>query len=110
MRRLTPVLIFVILFVAAAIYLPGFSKYLGLKRREDHLAREIKRLETEIFTLKQKEHLLKTDLRRLEEVVREELGLVKPGEVIYRAAEENPKTSEKSVSGRPKPPAENGTN
>jgi cell division protein FtsB len=90
MRRLTPLWIFIFIFAAGAIFLPGVSKYLKLKRKEEQLAKDIKRLETQINDLKQEEYLLKTDVTRLEEIVRSELGLVRPGEVIYRAVEDKP--------------------
>lgn len=93
MRRLTPVWIFIILFVAAVIYLPGISKYLSLKRKQAQLSEEIKRLENEIESLRQEEHLLTTNMAHLEEVMRSELGLVKPGEVIYRIVEEPTKSA-----------------
>ena len=88
MKRLTPVWIFIFIFVAGAVYLPGLSKYLKLKRKEEQLVKDIQRFHGEIDALKQEEHLLRTNVTRLEEVVREELGLVKPGEVIYRVAEQ----------------------
>lgn len=88
MRRLTPVWIFLLVFAAGAIYLPSLSKYMKLKRKEDELSQTIARLQAEIETMKKEEHLLRTDVARLEEVVRQELGLVKPGEVIYKVVEE----------------------
>ena len=88
MRRLTPLWIFIFIFAVGAVYLPGLSKYLKLKHKEDELASDINRLEAQINALRQEEHLLRTDLAHLEEVVREELGLVKPGEMIYKIVEE----------------------
>lgn len=93
MRRLTPIWFFILIFAAGAIYLPGFSKYMALKRKEEQVSAEIKKLRAEIEGLKQEEQLLKTNVARLEEVVREELGLVKPGEVVYRVVEEQPETT-----------------
>jgi len=88
MRHLKLVWILVLVIVLSAVYLPGFSKYLKLKRKETTLTQEMYRLESEIKRLREEEHLLRTDVTRLEEVVREELGLVKPGEVIYKVVEE----------------------
>lgn len=88
MRRLTPLWIFILIFVAGAIYLPGLSKYLKLKRRDIQLDRELEQLKTQIGQLHREEHLLKTDLTKLEEAVREELGLVKPGEIVVKVIEE----------------------
>ena len=88
MRRLTPLWIFILIFVAGAIYLPGLSKYLKLKRRDIQLYRELEQLKAQIVQLHGEEHLLKTDLTKLEEAVREELGLVKPGEIVVKVIEE----------------------
>jgi len=101
MRPLTPVWFFILIFAAAAIYLPGFSKYTALKRKEEQVSAEIKKLRGEIEGLKQEEQLLKTNVARLEEVVREELGLVKPGEVVYRVIEERPEAT--AVNGTTEP-------
>ena len=100
MKRLTPLLIFILIFGVAAIYLPGLSKYLKLKRKETDLRLEIERLQSQIAQLERDEHLLKTDLTRLEQVVREELGLVKPGETVIRVVEEE-------VPQKPTAPAKN---
>ena len=62
MKRLTPVWIFVLVFLAGAIYLPGFSKYLKLKNRESQLERDIGHLKTQISDLAREEELLKTDV------------------------------------------------
>ena len=81
-------LILAVLLAAVLIYLPSFSKYLKLRHKERDLGREIARLQDQIVEIQKEEHLLKTDLTKLEAVVREELGLVKPGEVVYRVVEE----------------------
>ena len=87
-KRLAPYWLFLIIFLAGIVYLPGATKYLKLKRKEAELTNEISHLNTEIKKLKQEEQLLKTDLSRLEQVVREELGLVKPGEIVVKVVEE----------------------
>ena len=88
MKRLTPLLIFILIFGVVAVYLPGLSKYLKLKRKETDLRHEVERLQSQIAQLERDEHLLKTDLTRLEQVIREELGYVKPGETVIRVVEE----------------------
>ena len=88
MRRLTPLWLFILLFIAAIVYLPGLSKYLKLKRREANLDRETRGLQSEIAQSREEERLIKTDPVRFEQAVREELGLVRPGEVIYKVVEE----------------------
>ena len=100
MRRLTPLWFLVVILAVAIIYLPGLSKYLKLKRKDSDLEREVNRLESEIARIQKEEHLLKTDLTRLEEVVREELGLVKPGEIVYKVVEEEVPVPNKPISDR----------
>ena len=98
MRRFTPLWFLILALIIAIIYLPGLSKYLKLKRKDTDLEREVKRLENEIARIQEEEHLLKTDLTRLEEVVREELGLVKPGEIVYKVVEEEVPPLDKATS------------
>ncbi len=88
LKRLSPFWLFLIVFAVGMIYLPGVTKYLKLKRKETELSTEINRLSSDIKKLKEEEHLLKTDLTQLEQVVREELGLVKPGEIVVKVVEE----------------------
>ena len=88
LRRFGPFGLFLILFVGTIIYMPGTTKYLKLKRKESELTNEITRLNKDIKQLKEEERLLKTDVSRLEQVAREELGLVKPGEIVVKVVEE----------------------
>ena len=87
-KRLNPLWAVLVIFALAIVYLPGLTKYLKLKRKEVELGEEINRLKTEISKLRKEEHLMKTDIGRLEQVVREELGLVKPGEKVIKVIEE----------------------
>ena len=102
-RRLTPFWIFLILFALSVVYLPGFTKYLKLKRRETELSSEIDRLNSAIKKLRQEERLLKTDVSRLEQVMREELGLVKPGEIVVKVVEEEIPENNPSSETKPNP-------
>ncbi len=88
LRRFGPFGLFLLLFIGMLIYMPGATKYLKLKRKEVELTTEITRLNKDIKKLKEEERLLKTDVSRLEQVAREELGLVKPGEIVVRVVEE----------------------
>ena len=88
MRRFIFFGLIVIIFVAGVVYLPGLSKYLKFKTKERALDEQIAKVEREIEALREEEQLLKSDVGRLEEVVREELGLVRPGEVVYKVVEE----------------------
>lgn len=76
--------LFAIFFVFALIYLPGFSKYQELRRKESQIIREIERLRDISLKLAEEEERLKNDPEYLEKVARENLGRVRPGEVVYK--------------------------
>ncbi len=83
-----PFFFLILLFVAAVIffwvYFPVLSRYRELKQQQDKLAHEITDLDAKIVTLIEERRLLQEDHNYLEKVIREELGLVKPGEIIYK--------------------------
>jgi len=84
-RIIAAVIALILLFLFAN---QGFRKMM-------HNRRELKRLETEIGQLKEKNRLLKEELARsthdlayLERIARRDLGLIQPGEIEYRFIEE----------------------
>jgi len=77
-------LIFGSIIFLVAIYLPSFTQYRELKRQDEQLAQEISELKVVNNALEKEAQLLRTDVKYLEKVVREDLGLVKPGEVVYK--------------------------
>ena len=72
-----------IVLMLAWIYLPSITRYRELKTEEDHLNQKIREIDAQIKTLADERHLLQTDVAYLEKVIREELGFVKPGEIVY---------------------------
>ncbi len=77
-------------------YFPTLSRYQDLKIEEDRITRELADLDAKIKALQEERHLLKNDMEYLEKVIRRELGLVKPGEIVYKLVpEEEAKTPEK---------------
>lgn len=56
-----------------------------LKRQEMELSREIERLSAERAELQKEIELLNTD-SYIEELARDQLGLVKPGEILYKVS------------------------
>ena len=83
-----PLIFFLLLFAVAIIffwvYFPVISKYRELKQQQDKVEHEIKDLDAKIEALVEERRLLQEDHSYLEKVIREELGLVKPGEIIYK--------------------------
>lgn len=74
------ILIFLVLFW---IYFPSISRYRELKLEEEKINKRIQEIDTQIKSLTEERKLLQTDVVYLEKVIREELGFVKPGEIVY---------------------------
>lgn len=73
------------------IYLPSITRYRELKSESDRLKLKIREIDAQIKNLADERHLLQTDVAYLEKVIREELGFVKPGEIVYELiTKENP--------------------
>ena len=73
----------VILLVLCWIYFPSISRYRELKLEEERLGKKIQEIDSQIKVLTDERTLLQTDVTYLEKVIREELGFVKPGEIVY---------------------------
>ncbi len=84
------------LFVAVALsmllYLTlsedGFIKNRGLKAERELLLKDIERLEDENHILATRLERLKNDPSYVEDEARKKLGLIRPGETVYRLSEE----------------------
>lgn len=80
------------LSLAGALYLlvplllgdMGLVKYFGMLKTDRQLSREIKSLVGENDRLREEIHALRTDPTAIEKIAREELGMVKDGELVYR--------------------------
>ncbi len=70
------------------IYLPGYSRYQELKKKEADLIQQIEEFKDKNEKIYNEIERLKNDLTHLEKVMRDEMGLVKPGEVVYKVVEE----------------------
>ena len=77
-----------LLILFAFLYLPGLSRYYELHQEEVHIEQELAKIEREIQTLQQEKKLLQSDRDYIEKVIREELGLVRPGEMVYKLVPE----------------------
>ena len=71
------------------IYLPPLSRYQELKSEEERITKELAELSGKIEKLEKERELLQNDVRYLEKVIRKEMGLVRPGEVVYRVVEKS---------------------
>ncbi len=89
-----------ILLILCWIYLPSITRYRELKTEADRLSQKIQEIDSQIKTLADERHLLQTDVAYLEKVIREELGFVKPGEIVYElVTKKNFPNASKSSSG-----------
>lgn len=88
------------LLLFAFLYLPGLSRYQELRSEEERISRELADLQRQIKSLQEEKSLLEKDQAYLEKVIREELGLVRPGEMVYKLVPE--KKSQSGVSPSPK--------
>lgn len=66
------------------VYLPTLSRYQDLKSQQDQLEVQIKDLDAKVRDIREERDRLKNDVDYLERVIRDELGLVKPGEIVYK--------------------------
>ena len=71
-------------FVIAVVYGPAYTKYRDLKLRHQAIQEELEKVRVEVEALRRENYLLENDVHHLEHVVREELGLARPGEEVYR--------------------------
>lgn len=84
--------IFAILAATGALYIlvplllgdMGIVKYFGMLANQRALSEEIRSLVKENDRLKQEIEVLRTDQTRIESLAREQLGLVKKGELVYQ--------------------------
>jgi len=98
---------FVVLAIALAvvlilcwIYLPSITRYRELRLEEEHLNQKIQEIDAQIKNLADERHLLQTDVAYLEKVIREELGFVKPGEIVYElVTKKNPSNPPRASNG-----------
>ena len=85
--RTKKIILVIVIIVALYFVLAdnrGLVHLLQMKAEKHKLTKEIQELAEENQNLKQEINLLKTDPKIIERMAREELGLVKKGEVVYR--------------------------
>ena len=73
-----------IILIILIIFLPGYTKLQELKERNMDLQARINKMELENSLLKNEILRIQQDPIYQEEVIREKLGVVRKGEVIYK--------------------------
>lgn len=91
--RLAWILLVVLAILAvASFFLPPIRQYRELRQREAELQQEIQFKEEVIRHLKERQARLQSDPTFVEKIAREEFGLARPGETIYKFTEDEPQT------------------
>ena len=76
--------LFILTVVILALFLPSYSTMQDLKMKNKEYARRIAALEDKNRKFEEERRLLQTDPDYLEKVGRETMGLIRPGETVYR--------------------------
>ncbi len=76
--------IFVLAVIILAIFLPSYSIMQDLKKKNQEYAKRITALEEKNKKYEEQRHLLQTDPEYVEKVGRETMGLIRPGETVYK--------------------------
>jgi len=77
-----------IIFVLLILFLPGYTKYQDLKDRIGELGLEIDNAKLENNTLEGEISRIQEDPVYQEEIIRQKLGVVRKGEVVYKIESE----------------------
>jgi len=83
--------LFVITIIVLVIFLPSYSQLQDLKQKNFDFSQKIQHLTQENARLKEERRRLEDDPVYLEKIAREKMGLIRPGEVVYRITPVKPK-------------------
>lgn len=83
-------LILIGLFALAGIFYPKYQQHRDIQAREMQLREDVRMEEEMLRHLKTKQERLRTDPRFVEKIAREELGLAKPGETVFKFLDDAP--------------------
>lgn len=72
------------LILCVSLFLPQVNQYHELQRRKAELEEEIRLEERIVIHLKRQQERLESDPKFVERIAREEYGLAKPGETVFR--------------------------
>lgn len=84
-RRVRLLGFFLVLFLALSLFGErGLLQIYKMQKTQAELQKEIRRLERSIEALSREAQALRDHPEQLEELAREALGLVRPGEIVYQ--------------------------
>ena len=76
--------LFILTVIILALFLPSYSIMQDLKKKNAEYAHRITALEEKNKKFEEERHLLQTDPDYVEKVGRETMGLIRPGETVYK--------------------------
>ena len=79
-----PLWFFAIFIVFLVIFLPGYSKLQELRDRNRYIDEKMVQMEAENIAMQRKLELIQNNPVYQERVVREKMGVVRKGEVLYK--------------------------
>jgi len=80
--------LFGVAIVILVLFLPSYTKMQDLRYKNDQYEKQIAQLTQDRERLLEEERRLENDPEYQEKVIREEMGVIKKGEVIYRVVPE----------------------
>ena len=76
--------LFIIVVVVALLFLPSYTKMQELKQKNQEFTLKIQELDARNKKLEEERRFLLTNPDYLEKVAREKMGLIRPGEKVYK--------------------------
>jgi len=94
--RLAWTALIVLLIVGiASVFLPKVKQYREMRQREEAMQEDIRLQEDMVRSLRDRQERLQQDPAFVEKIAREEFGLARPGEVVFKFSEDEPRTAPK---------------
>ena len=76
--------LFILTVIILALFLPSYSTMQDLKKKNFEYARRITALEEKNKKFEAERRLLQTNPDYVEKIGRETMGLIRPGEIVYK--------------------------
>ncbi|HOD11917.1 MAG TPA: septum formation initiator family protein [Candidatus Omnitrophota bacterium] len=80
--------LFGVTIIIFALFLPSYTKMQDLRSRNDQYEQQIVQLKKDRERLLEEERRLRDDPEYQEKIIRQEMGVIRKGEVIYRVVPE----------------------
>ncbi len=82
------IIFFALFFILGLLFLPGYRKLNEMRTKNEKLLHEIKKLKKKNLQLSRERRKLKKDRSYIEKIARQELGLARDGEIIFKIENE----------------------